>query len=154
MCRSAGSTLLSAEPLQFMVVETLPGRRMAIGLALAWLLLLVVHYFLMFAFAGWLGTADDFIPWSLTALLLWNGTRRRLGLPPLTATATGRGVLLAGLLLIGLAVLGVDEGQVPGVPAVPAAVFYLFLPIAIVIAVWGLIVRSVSRRQASDATVA
>jgi hypothetical protein len=127
---------------------------MAIGLAVAWFLLLVVHYALMFAFAGWLDAADDFIPWSLTALLLWDITRGQLSLTPLTASRTGRGVLLAGVILFGLAALGVDEGKVPGVPAVPAAVFYALLPIAIVVAVWRLIVRSVSRRHPPIAAAA
>lgn len=125
-----------------------------VGFALAWLLLLVVHYCLMFVFAGWLGTADDFIPWSVTALVLWHWTRRHIGFPALPATRAGRVVLSVYGVLLLAAVLGVDEGRVPYVPALPAAVGYALVPIVVLLAVWValLVARLRQRRVPTPAT--
>ncbi len=125
-----------------------------VGFALAWLLLLLVHYCLMFVFAGWLGTADGFIPWSLAALVLWHWTRRYVGFSALPATHAGRVVLSAYGVLLLAAVLGVDEGRVPHVPAVPAAVGYALVPIVVLLAVWTalLAARLRQRRVSKPAT--
>lgn len=112
-----------------------PSAAVVVGIVAAWLGLLIVHVLLVFAFAGWLGTADDFIPWSIVAFLLLVWTRRRLENPPLWRSAGGRTVLAVWILLLVIAAAGVDEGRVPGIPAVPAAVVYSLIPVAATVGV-------------------
>jgi hypothetical protein len=106
-----------------------------VAFAAMWIALLVVHYFLVPVFAGWLGTADDFIPWSATALLLWTWTRREFGFRPLTSPGWRRYALALWLIAVALAIAGIDEGSIAGIPAVPAAIVYTFFPIPIALSV-------------------
>jgi hypothetical protein len=124
-----------------------------IAFAGLWLMLLLIHYFLVFVFAGWLGTADDFIPWSISALLLWTWTRRRFGLRPLAAPGWRRYALVSWLLAIGVAMAGVDEGDIPFIPAVPAAIAYAILPIPISLAIaTSLVLQATRFRRRANAT--
>ena len=107
-----------------------------------WLLLLAVHYVLLLIFAGWFGAADGFVPWTIAAFGLWEWTRRRMGWQPLHAHRGGRILLASVVVLLLLAMAGVDEGGVPWLPAVPAAVTYMVLPLLVVLAIWVLLARS------------
>ena len=93
-----------------------------------WVALTAFHGFGVFLFAGWLGVADDFIPWSGAAFLLWWFTRRKLDLKPMRRTVLGR--LIGGLWIVavGLALWGIDHRPTP-LPIEVIGVVYLVLPV-------------------------
>jgi hypothetical protein len=98
------------------------------GLVLAWIALAVFNVFALLVFAGWVGAADAFLPWSLAALFLWTPSRKQLHLPLLRATRAGRVLIGIWLTLVVAAGMGIDERDWGGAP-MAITVIYLLLPV-------------------------
>ena len=111
-----------------------------------WIALTIFHGFGVFAFAGWMGVADDFIPWSATAFLLWTLTSRKLGLDPMRRSSVGRVIGGVWIVAVGLAMWGIDHRPTPA-SIETVGVIYLLLPVLPVFIVGVAAVRALRRSE-------
>jgi hypothetical protein len=79
----------------------------------AWIGLGYFNLRMLFLFAGWVGAADAFIPWSIVAILLWFATRRTFHAPALWGTFLGKLALGLWTILLAFAIWGIDERPFP-----------------------------------------
>jgi hypothetical protein len=107
-----------------------------------WVLLFGFHVVATFAFAGWVGIADGFIPWSLFALVLWWITDSWLGSWSVRRSTSVRVTLvLVWLTLLVSAVWGIDHRPSP-VPAGLVVSAYVGFPIAFTLAAVARVTRT------------